>query len=69
MVRLLAAKCDVTSTDDVSEYVIAMTHMIYHVTSGKGKQKSEQLIAGSQRQLQRRAVLQSELPHFFDHVA
>ena len=28
MVRLLAAKCDVISTDDVSEYVIAMTHMV-----------------------------------------
>ena len=33
MVRLVAAKCDVTSTDDVSDYVIAMTHILPSLTS------------------------------------
>ena len=46
-----------------------ISFMIYDATSDKWKQKSEQWIAGSQCQLQRRVALQTRFPHVLDQLA
>ena len=46
-----------------------ISYMVYQVTSDRRKQKSAQLVAGSQCQLQREAVPQTRFPHVLDQVA